>query len=81
MSAEFFSNIGDSLISIKNSPFYRLGQLPQNRDPNLLRSELSYDPNRVFNVEKYEEGRRGIEEPDMVEALREEAREHERIEF
>lgn len=55
MSKEFFSVLGDELCSIKNSPFYKLGQKQPNiEDPNIIRSHLAYDPDRFFNTERYE---------------------------
>ena len=49
MSTDFFSKIGQELCAIPNSPFYMLGQDPKKRDPDLIRSQLAYDPNRLFN--------------------------------
>ena len=47
--------LGDELCSIKNSPFYKLGQKQPNiEDPNIIRSHLAYDPDRFFNTERYE---------------------------
>lgn len=51
MSKEFFSVLGDELCSIKNSPFYKLGQKPTGLDDhNIRRSQFSYDPDRLFNT-------------------------------
>ena len=54
MASEFFSKLGEELCAIKNSPFFQLGR-PKPPPPNeqLLRTELSYDPNRLFNPQKY----------------------------
>ena len=50
MSKEFFSVLGDELCGLRNSPFFKLGQKGLGLDdPSILRSQLSYDPNRLFN--------------------------------
>ena len=60
MSTEFFSKLGEELISIKNSPFHRPGAVADNRDPSLIRSQLSFNPDRLFNVDKYNESKKYI---------------------
>jgi hypothetical protein len=50
-------------------------------DPNILRSKLSYDPDRVFNRERYEHKNDGIEDQDFIEMIQEEKKEEEKIEF
>jgi hypothetical protein len=62
MTTDFFSKIGQELCSIKNSPFYLRGKAPKENSSSLNRSQLSFDPNRLFNVEKYNENKLNIED-------------------
>ena len=61
MSKEFYSILGDELCSIRRSPFTRIGEAPIIEE-DLIRSQLSYNPDRLFNKEKYEEELKGVEE-------------------
>ena len=47
----------------------------------MLRSQLSYDPDRLFNEEKFEQKNEGIEDKDFLEVLQEERQESDRMEF
>jgi hypothetical protein len=60
--------LGQELCSFKNSPFLPLGEKRAAAD-DMLRSGISYDPNRLFNREKYEEKIKNSDQKDYVELM------------